>query len=238
MQNIISSEKTFLKDYGWHSGRFYFSFGDYIDPENNGFGVLSALNDFCVKPGKGFTTHGHSGVEIITLVMEGILVHKDNLGYEVVLERGDSQYTRTGSGIMHSEMNGSRENDLRFLQIWIEPRRKDMAPFYCQIKTSGQCESACIHQIASGKKLEGVQQIAQDANIFSMNICRDHQVKYANHPNRQSLLVCLEGRVNHGEANLRQFDAEKIMTEAEVSLIAQEDSRVLVVEMAKAPFVS
>ena len=233
MHDIIRSENTFLKDYGWHTGRFYFPFGDYVDPQNKGFGVLSALNDFCVKPGMGFTTHGHAEIEIITLVLEGTLIHQDNLGFEVILERGDCQYTCTGSGILHSEMNGSREKDLRFLQIWIEPREKNLPPFYCQIKSNEQCESACKRHIASGSELESVQQIMQDANIYTLNIRRNHRIEYLNGKNRQSLVVCLEGKVNNGEATLQQFDAEKVLKEENLFLMAREDSRLLVVEMAK-----
>ena len=126
----IPAGEIFFKDYGWHSGHFHFSFGDYIDPQNKGFGVLFALNDFMLKPMSGFETHPHAEVEIASYCVQGTLAHKDILGNEQELGRGDSQYTCTGSGITHSEMNPSPDESLRFVQIWIKPRMPGMRPHY------------------------------------------------------------------------------------------------------------
>ncbi|HUV15077.1 MAG TPA: pirin family protein [Pelolinea sp.] len=97
MRTKISGKEVFQKDYGWHSGRFHFAFGDYEDPANQNFGVLCALNDFFVQPGMGFTTHPHAEMEIISFCVHGTLRHQDNMGNINELRPGDSQYTCTGS---------------------------------------------------------------------------------------------------------------------------------------------
>ena len=114
----IPAKNIYIGDYGWHKGRFHFSFGDYFDPENMRYGVLEALNDFELQPGTGFEPHLHEEMEIVSYCVEGELTHTDNMGNKTSIKRGDVQYICAGSGIIHSEMNNNNY-PLRFLQIWI-----------------------------------------------------------------------------------------------------------------------
>jgi redox-sensitive bicupin YhaK (pirin superfamily) len=174
----VPSNKIFFNDSGWHSGRFHFSFGDYQDEENPGFGVLSALNDFIVKPLKGFATHTHEEVEIVSYCVQGTLAHKDDLGVENQLSAGDSQYTCTGTGITHSEMNDCPDEMLRFLQIWIRPNKLHLQPHYELKKLLPVNDDGFFHLVASGKKTIGALHIAQDANILSARPDKGQYLQY------------------------------------------------------------
>lgn len=232
MLEIIPGAQIFQKDYGWHTGRFHFSFGDYIDPANTGFGVLTALNDFTVQPGMGFSTHPHAEVEIISFVVQGSLIHRDNLGNENLLGPGDCQYTCTGSGITHSEMNASQDEILRFLQIWIRPERGALTPHY-QTVNNLHCEDGCFCHIASGEEIKGVQQIAQDANVFSMEISKAGEAEFHNQADRQCLVLCLEGGLDVNGFKLVKNDIEKIRGREDLVFTANEKSLLLMVEMAE-----
>ena len=229
----ISAAELFHKDYGWHTGQFYFAFGDYEDPTNQNFGVLSALNSFVVQPNNGFETHSHAEMEIISYCVHGTLLHQDSMGNKNELQRGDSQYTCTGSGITHSEINGNAFDNLRFLQIWIMPRQSDLQPLYREKRISGKQMNGYLRHIVSGERKEGVMQIAQDANIFAAEINRNQQVRFQNKEKRQSYVLCLEGEISANSFRLRESDAMKLWGEETLNFAAREDSHLLIVEMAE-----
>jgi len=233
MLTKISTEEIFFKNYGWHTGQFHFAFGDYEEPTNQNFGVLCALNAFVVQPNKGFETHSHAEMEIISYCVHGTLQHQDSMGNKNELKRGDSQYTCTGSGITHSELNGSVDDSLRFLQIWIIPRRSGLQPLYREKRILGKEINGCLRHIASGEKIEGVMQIAQDANIFAAEISRNQQVRFENKEKRQSYVLCLEGEISANSIGLRESDAIKLRGEEKLNFMAREDSHLLIVEMAE-----
>lgn len=228
----IPAETIFYKDYGWHSGRFHFSFADYDDPANPNFGVLLALNDFELEPGSGFETHPHAEMEIVSYCVEGELTHGDNLGHSNTLQDGDVQYLCAGSGITHNEMNDTLDRTLRFFQIWITPNEGGLAPKYRCVHHSQLAGSDNLCHIATGDERQDVIQIAQDANIYAARLAPGEPMVYINNQNRQTYLVCLDGRLLVNDLEISRHDAVKIWGEEDLSFTAKEDSHLLLVEMA------
>ena len=229
----IPAENIYTADYGWHSGRFHFSFADYDDPGNTNFGVLRALNEFVLQPGSGFETHPHSEMEIISYCVEGELTHGDSMGLSSsTLESGDVQYLCAGSGITHREMNETQDRSLRFFQIWISPNEDGLKPKYDCKHFSRLPNQNNLRHVVSGEEIEGVIQIAQDANIYIASLSNSKNLVYTNRADRQSYLVCLEGKLTVNEIELFQHDALKIWGEEILNLSAVEDSHFLLVDMA------
>lgn len=228
----IPAESIYFADYGWYRGRYHFSYADYEDPQNTHFGVLRALNEFVLQPSSGFDTHPHAEMEIISFCVQGELTHGDSLGYVDTLKDGDVQYLSAGSGISHREMNDAQDRPLRFYQIWITPNEHGLKPKYNCIHFSRLSSPNQLQHVASDEDREGVIQIAQDANIYAARLVNSENLVYTNWPDRQSYLTCLEGKLNANEIELFQHDAMKILGEEILNLSAQEDSLILLVEMA------
>lgn len=228
----IPAESIYSADYGWHRGRFHFSFADYDDPANTHFGVLRALNDFVLQPGSGFETHPHREMEIISYCLQGELTHGDSMGHDNKLRGGDAQYLCAGSGITHSERNAMRDRSLRFFQIWIEPEASSLSPKYNCIKYSRFPKQNKLTHIASGDEREGVIKIAQDANIYAARLSRQETSIYTNWGDRQSYLTCLEGMLTVNETELVQYDALKVWGEEILNLSTKKEGHFLLIEMA------
>ena len=170
---------------GWLTSRHSFSFGHYYDPKHMGFSALRVINDDVVSPGRGFETHGHRDMEIVSYVVSGALKHKDSSGNEYVVPEGDIQVMSAGRGIMHSEFNASTEEDVNFLQIWIVPDRKGGEPSYAQ-KTFGRNDinaqahgaSDRLELLVSNDGRKGSLVIKQDASISRLNLPTDDTVAF------------------------------------------------------------
>jgi quercetin 2,3-dioxygenase len=135
MKNTVyhSADSRGNANHGWLHSRHTFSFANYYNPERMHFGVLRVLNDDFVAPGQGFGTHPHENMEIISIPLEGDLEHEDSMGNTSVIKSGDVQVMSAGSGITHSEYNSSKEDPVKFLQIWVFPKVKNVTPRYGQI---------------------------------------------------------------------------------------------------------
>jgi hypothetical protein len=232
MLSKIHSDQIYIGDYGWHTGRFHFSFGEYNDPENIHFGDLIAFNDFVVKPGAGFETHPHSEIEIISYCLEGELTHVDSMGHINSISRGDMQYTCAGSGITHSETNNSSAGALRFIQIWIQPNAGKLPPRYISNQFTKGDRLNKLLQITSGQELNELIQVNQDTNIYVTEIEAGRQIQKGLIPTRLIYLACLEGSLRINDLSLQAGDAVKIWDEAELNLMAIEDNHSIIIEMA------
>jgi len=232
MLSKIPSEQIYLGDFGWHTGRFHFSFGDYEDPENSHFGDLIAFNDFVVKPGSGFETHPHREIEIISYCVEGVLTHADSMGNTNTIARGDMQYTCAGSGINHSEKNNSPIRTLRFVQIWIKPNAVRLPPRYISNHYTREDRLNKLLKIASGPKLDSVIQVNQETNIFVSEIEAGKRVRAEQLPAHRFYLVCLEGSLRINGLNLQAGDAVKIWDETALDIMAIEDCHSIIVEIS------
>ena len=232
MLSKILSNKIYIGDFGWHTGRFHFSFGDYNDPENSHFGNLIAFNEFAVKPGSGFETHPHSEMEIISYCVEGVLTHTDSMGNTNSIARGDMQFTCAGSGITHSEKNNSPARTLRFVQIWIQPKAVKLPPRYVSCHYTREDRLNKLLLIASGQKFDGVIQVNQETNIFVFEIEAGKQIQVEQLPAHLFYLACLEGSLRINGLSLQAGDAVKIRDETALIMSAIEDCHSIIVEIS------
>ncbi len=154
-------------DFGWLQSQHSFSFGSYRDPEHVGFSDLLVINEDRVRPGRGFDTHGHRDMEIFSYVLDGALEHKDSMGTGSVIRPGDVQMMSAGSGVRHSEFNASREAPVHFLQIWIVPERKGVAPRYQQRHFAATDKRGVLRLIISPDGADGSLSVHQDARVYA-----------------------------------------------------------------------
>lgn len=231
MLSKVPARQIYLRDYGWYLGRFHFAFADYNDPENTNFGDLITFNDFTLKPCSGFDTHPHQEIEIISYCVEGELIHEDSLGNKEIIKSGEVQYTCAGSGIIHSERNGSQDKPLRFIQIWIRPRSLGLVPRYHSSHYKQSDRLNKFLQIASGQSIENGTKINQDTNIFVSEIQAGRQHGMDQLPGHQAYLACLEGALRVNNMPLNSGDALKIWDELELTLTAVEGVHIIMVEM-------
>jgi quercetin 2,3-dioxygenase len=233
MLSKIPARQIYLGDYGWHVGRFHFSFADYEDPENLNFGDLITFNDFTLQPSSGFETHSHQEIEIVSYCVHGELAHEDSLGNKEIIKPGGMQYTCAGSGITHSERNESPDTPLRFIQIWLRPNAPGLQPHYCATHFKPSDHLNKFLHIVSGQSLENVTRINQDANIYVSEIEAGQQLDVLQLPGRQVYLTCLEGSLDINNLPLEHGDSIKVWDEFALTLKAVENCHLVMVEMPR-----
>ena len=165
-------------DHGWLNSYQSFSFAGYYNPERTQFGVLRVLNDDVVTGGKGFGSHPHDNMEIISIPLEGSLVHEDNMGHKEVVSAGEIQVMSTGSGVFHSEYNNSADKPAKFLQIWLFPNKLNVTPRYDQVKLDPLKGENKLQQLISPDKDGEGTWIYQDAWFFSGRFDKERSLSY------------------------------------------------------------
>lgn len=223
----------------WLKSRFHFSFAEYSNGPSN-FGVLRVMNDDLVQPERGFGMHPHRDMEIVTYIVDGFLTHKDSMGTEETIGRGSIQFMSAGTGIRHSEHNLQRSKPLRFVQMWITPRKRGLRPNYGSMVGNDVAKEARKDQWAqvvsdSDGKVPAPVQINQDCNMFVTELSPDLAAPpFSIQEGRQVYMLCLEGTVAMGAGQeLRRHDAAKLQGQLTVDLVAgAEGAFVLVVEMS------
>lgn len=168
-------------NHGWLNSHHTFSFANYYNPERMNFGVLRVLNDDRVAEAKGFGTHPHDNMEIISIPLEGDLEHKDSMGNATVIKKGDIQVMSAGTGVRHSEYNKNKDQEVKFLQIWLFPNKKNVTPRYDQISLQEEDRSNKLQQILSPNANDEGVWIHQDAwfhlGKFEKGISTDYEIK-------------------------------------------------------------
>jgi redox-sensitive bicupin YhaK (pirin superfamily) len=167
MTELRRSAERGHANHGWLDSYHSFSFADYCDPRHMGFGPLRVINEDRVQPGKGFGTHGHRDMEIISYVLEGSLGHQDSMGNGSTIVPGDVQRMSAGSGVRHSEYNHERQGVTHFLQIWIEPNVAGIPPSYEQKHFKAEDKRGRLRLIASPDGRDGSVKIHQDALVYA-----------------------------------------------------------------------
>lgn len=204
-------------DLGWLNSCHSFSFGGHYDPERMGFGSLRVVNDDRVAPGGGFPSHPHKDMEIISIVLDGQLEHKDSLGNGSVIEAGDIQYMSAGSGVVHSEFNPSKEKPVHFMQIWIEPNAKGLEPRYADQSVIGETENKWTLLLSADGR-DGSIAIRQDVELRTVQLASGSQITYTTERNKRGFWVfVLEGEVSVGGEVFKEGDSLAISYASELT---------------------
>ena len=216
----------------WLDSRHSFSFGDYYDPSQGGFRALRVINEDRVRPGAGFPTHGHRDMEIVTYVLEGALEHKDSLGTGSIIRPGEVQRMSAGSGITHSEFNHSKSEPVHFLQIWIVPSARGIAPGYEQREIEvGKARGALV-PIASRDGHDKSVKIHQDAALSMAKLERGQTLDIALKQGRYGWIQVARGGVAVNKIALAEGDGAAISDESKVSVVAEAPAEVLFFDLA------
>lgn len=205
----------------WLKSRFHFSFAEYSNEQNTNFGVMRVMNDDLVQPKRGFGTHPHRDMEIITYIVHGELTHKDTLGTSESLGRGSVQFMTAGSGIMHSEFNEG-DRPLRFIQTWVIPKERGLKPNYGSFKAS-ETQKNTFHHLVSNVSDSSVStpvEINQDTDMWTAELEQDQTVFHHLSAGRQGYLLCIEGTISVNGRSLRKYDACEICGEGEIEVNA------------------
>jgi redox-sensitive bicupin YhaK (pirin superfamily) len=231
MLTIRRSDERGSADHGWLKSRHTFSFGDYHDPEHVEFGVLRVINDDRVAPGKGFGTHGHRDMEILSYVLEGQLGHKDSMGNGSVIVPGDVQRMSAGTGVLHSEMNPSPTEPVHFLQIWIKPNVAGIAPGYEQTHFPPADKRGRLRLIASADGADGSVRIHQDVRIYAGLFDGTERSTLELPAHRKAYVHVARGKVTVGGVALAAGDGLAVTDTPSLTLSDGQDAEVLVFDL-------
>lgn len=233
MNTVIHRAKTRgYANHGWLESNHTFSFANYHNPERMNFGVLRVLNDDIVHAGRGFGTHPHDNMEIISIPLEGDLEHKDSMGNVAVIKEGDVQVMSAGTGIYHSEYNKNNDRDVKFLQIWIFPNKKSVDPRYDQISIRDIRKENKFYQILSPNKDDQGVWVHQDAWFSLGDFSKNNSDVYTIHKKGNGIYAfIIEGQVEINNEKLNSRDGMGIWNTETISIEATENSRVLIMEV-------
>lgn len=211
--------------FDWLDSSHTFSFGDYHDPASMGFRTLRVINDDYVEPGRGFATHSHRDMEIVTLVLDGGLEHKDSTGTSSVIRPGDVQRMSAGTGITHSEWNHSRTDEVHFLQIWILPETRGLVPGYEQKTLPEESRRNRLVVLASRDGRDGSVSLHQDVTLLGTRLEPGRRLSHALRPGRQAWVHVARGAARVGDRLLVGGDGAALSGETEVAIAGVEPAR-------------
>jgi redox-sensitive bicupin YhaK (pirin superfamily) len=221
-----------IQDHGWLKAAHSFSFAQYHDPTKVHFGLLRVLNDDIVAPGMGFGTHGHDNMEIVTIPLKGVLAHKDSLGSEGNISYGEVQVMSAGSGIRHSEFNGSSSEEVNLLQIWVFPKERNIQPRYDQMSYDLEKVNNSFLTLVSPNPGENVMWINQDAffslGAFDSGKSASYKIQ---HPGNGAYVFVIDGQAELEGIYLDKRDAMGISETEILEFNFIENTRILIIEV-------
>ena len=229
---IHKAETRGHANHGWLNSYHTFSFANYYNPERVRFGLLRVLNDDTVQAGMGFGTHPHENMEIVSIPLEGDLEHKDSMGNIAIIKEGDVQVMSAGTGVTHSEYNKNQDKEVKFLQIWIFPNKKNVTPRYDQISLKGIQKENEFYQILSPNQDEQGVWIHQDAWFHLGNFTKGNSEEY--HIKKEGNGVyafIIDGEAEISGEKLSKRDGMGIWNADSITVKAKENSRVLLMEV-------
>jgi hypothetical protein len=219
-------------NHGWLDSYHSFSFADYHDPEHVHFGALRVINEDRVAGGQGFGTHGHRDMEIISYVLEGALAHRDSMGNGSTIRPGDVQRMSAGTGVRHSEYNGSPSETAHFLQIWIIPDAQGTAPGYEEKRFDDNEKRGRLRVVASPSGRDGAVRLGADAEIYAGLFDGDERAEFDVPAGRRVYVHVARGTVSVNGKVLNGGDAAKLEDVSKVTLDHGQDAEVLLFDLA------
>jgi redox-sensitive bicupin YhaK (pirin superfamily) len=219
-------------NHGWLDSYHSFSFANYYNPERMHFGALRVLNDDTVEPGMGFGTHPHDNMEIISIPLEGDLEHRDSMGNVAVIKNGDIQVMSAGSGITHSEYNRNKDQRVKFLQIWVFPNQRNVAPRYGQVTLNAEDRHNKLQQIVSPDQNGQGTWIHQNAwfylGKFDKGVSKEYPIK---DKNNGAYIFVLNGELNVNGETLSTRDGLGIWETGSLSITSNSDAEFLIMDV-------
>lgn len=231
MNELRRSSERGHADHGWLESFHSFSFADYYDPRHVEFGALRVINEDRVQPGKGFGTHGHRDMEILSYVLEGELAHKDSIGTGSTIRPGDVQRMSAGTGVMHSEFNPSATDLVHFLQIWIQPNVRSIAPGYEQKHFEAAEKRGRLRLIASPDRADDSVLIHQDARVYAGLFDGEETATLGVGPGRRIYVHVARGAISANGVTLDTGDALKLTDTRAVTLTSGRGAEIIVFDL-------
>jgi hypothetical protein len=229
---VRSAAERGQTDWGWLDSRHTFSFGEYHDPRHMGFRSLRVINDDRVTPGAGFGTHGHRDMEILSYVLEGGIEHKDSTGGGGIIRPGEIQFMRAGTGVTHSEYNASKTAPVHFLQIWVMPDTRGLAPRYDQKPFDADAARKGLVLLASRDGRDGSIQVHQDVALWMTRLAEGEERAHVLALGRHAWLHVARGSVTLDGHALGEGDGAAVSEEAALHLVGRGDAEVLLFDLA------
>ncbi|WP_299245558.1 pirin family protein [uncultured Aquimarina sp.] len=233
MKTIMHKSDTRGKaNFGWLNSYHSFSFGNYYNPERMSFGALRVLNDDTVSSGMGFGKHPHDNMEIISIPLEGDLEHKDSMGNTTIIKQGDIQVMSAGTGVFHSEYNKNSDKEVKFLQIWVTPNKKNVTPRYDQISIENKNIKNELYQILSPNPDDNGVWIHQDAWFHLGELETEHTQTYTLKDKKNGVYAfVLEGSVTIEDNILEKRDGLGIWDVEQIKINSNGASKILLMEV-------
>jgi hypothetical protein len=219
-------------DHGWLKSFHSFSFAGYHDPKHMGWGKLRVINEDWIAPGKGFGTHGHRDMEILTYVLQGALAHKDSLGNVKAIPPGDVQRMSAGSGVQHSEFNHAPDDTTHLLQIWIEPNVKGVKPSYEQTTFADSAKQGRLCLVASPDGAQGSVTLHADARLYAGLFDAGQTAALELATGRKAYVHLVRGALTVNGVALHTGDAALLADEQQVALTEAQEAEVLVFDLS------
>ena len=220
-------------DHGWLKSKHTFSFASYHDPDRMNFGVLRVLNDDTVSESMGFGTHPHNDMEIVSIPLEGDLLHRDDMGNTAVIKSGDIQVMSAGTGVMHSEYNNNPDQQVKFLQIWVLPNKKGVTPRYDQITLNTEDRKNKLQQILSPSADDAGVWIHQNAWFHMSSLEAGTSLEYdlKDAQNNGVYAFVLEGKVSINGQALEKRDGFGVWEVNKLDIKGDSNAELLLMEV-------
>ena len=231
MIELISSESRGSADHGWLKARHTFSFAEYQNPKRVHFGPLRVINEDRIAPGKGFGTHPHKDMEIVTYPISGAIEHKDSMGNGTVITAGEVQRMTAGSGIRHSEFNHSQTDELHLLQIWLFPEENDLEPGYEQEMFSREDKLNQLRLIASRDGRDGSVTVHQKVDLYASVLQPNTEIEHIIADSHKVFVQIVSGVVTINGQSASAGDGVQISDESKLIITGDEEAEFLVFDM-------